>query len=118
MRIRINITVNRAVQIMLAYLFFVVMAGSLFAPIFAVFIKDFIIGATLSTAGFAVAFYAISKSIVQIPLARFLDRKKGELDDFYVLMLGAAVAALYPFILLAISHAWHLYLLEDRKSVV
>ena len=92
MRIRINITVNRAVQILLDYLFFVVMSISLFAPIFAVFVNDFIVGATLKTVGFAVAFYAISKSIVQIPLARFLDRKKGELDDFYVLISGAAVA--------------------------
>lgn len=112
MRIHINITINRAVQIMLVYLFCVVTAESLFAPIFAVFITTSIPGATLKTAGFALALYAIAKSILQIPLARFLDKTKGEKDDFYTLMAGAVVAVFYPFALLGVSQIWHLYLLE------
>ena len=112
MRIHINITVNRAVKILLLYLFFVVVSGGLFAPIFAVFVTDFIPGATLKTVGFALGFYAIAKSVLQIPLARFLDKRKGERDDFYALMAGASVAVIYPFALLAISKAWHLYFLE------
>ena len=92
MRIHINITVNRAVQILLIYLFFVVVSGGLFAPIFAVFITGFIPGATLKTVGFALALYAVAKSVLQIPLARFLDKHRGERDDFYTLMAGALVA--------------------------
>ena len=91
MRIHINITVNRAVQIMLLYLFFVVTSTALFVPIFAVFITDFIAGATLSTVGFALGLYAVAKSSLQIPLARFLDKHKGERDDFYALIAGAVV---------------------------
>ena len=112
MRIHINITVNRAVKILLLYLFFVVVSGGLFATIFAVSVTDFIPGATLKTVGFALGFYAIAKSVLQIPLARFLDKRKGERDDFYALMAGASVAVIYPFALLAISKAWHLYFLE------
>lgn len=112
MKIKINITVNRAVQILLIYLFFVVASGGLFAPIFAVFITGFIPGATLKTVGFALGLYAVAKSALQIPLARFLDSHKGERDDFYALMAGAAVAVVYPFALLWVSEAWHLYLLE------
>lgn len=112
MRIQINITVNRAVQILLLYMFFAILSISFFIPIFAVFVTDFIEGATLSTVGFALALYAIAKSILQIPLARFLDRTKGEKDDFYVLITGAAVAVIYPFALLAVSKIWHLYFLE------
>src|SRR3989338_136726 len=112
MRIHINITVNRAVQILLIYLFFVVVSGGLFAPIFAVFITGFIPGATLKTVGFALALYAVAKSVLQIPLARFLDKHRGERDDFYTLMAGALVAVIYPFALLAVSEAWHLYFLE------
>lgn len=112
MRIQINITVNRAVQILLVYLFCVVAAESLFAPLFAVFITGFIEGATLKTVGFALALYAVAKSILQVPLARFLDTHKGEKDDFYALIAGAVVGVIYPFLLLSISKIWHLYALE------
>lgn len=112
MHIRFNITINRAVEILLFYLFFVVTSSGLFIPIFAVFIKDFVEGASLSTVGFALAFYAVSKSLLQVPLARYLDRNRGEKDDYTALMIGAGIAALYPFLLLLISKVWHLYLLE------
>ncbi len=112
MRIKINITVNRAVQIMLLYLAVSVAADSLLAPLFAVFVTGYIAGATLKTVGFALAIYAISKSILQIPLARFLDKHSGERDDFYALIAGAALIAIYPFLLLTISKTTHLYLLE------
>ena len=112
MKIRINITVNKSIQIMLFYLFFVVLSTALFGPIFAIFITDSITGATLRTVGFAVALYGIAKSILQIPTARFLDKHKGEKDDFYALMIGASVAVVYPLVLIFISEIWHLYLLE------
>ena len=112
MRIRINITVNKAIQVMLFYLFFVVLSTALFGPIFAVFITDSITGATLRTVGFAIALYGIAKSVLQIPTARFLDRHKGERDDFYALMVGASVAVVYPLGLVFMSEIWHLYALE------
>ena len=112
MRIKINITVNRAVQILLLYLFFVVTSTALFVPIFAVFVTDFIGGATLKTVGFALGLYAVAKSVLQVPLARFLDKHNGERDDFYALITGAIVAVIYPFALLGVSKVWHLYALE------
>ena len=117
MRIHINITVNRAVQILLLYLFFVVTSTALFVPIFAVFITDFVVGATLSTVGFALGIYAVAKSALQIPLARFLDKHKGERDDFYALIAGAVVAVIYPFALLAVSKIWHLYAVEILAGI-
>lgn len=117
MRIHIDIKVNKAIQIMLSYLFFVVMAESLFTPIFSVFIIDSITEATLKTAGFALAIYALAKSLVQIPLARYLDKLKGEKDDFYSLIVGAVVAIIYPFSLIFISEVWHLYVLEALAGV-
>lgn len=116
-RIHIDIKVNKAIQMMLFYLFFVVMAESLFTPIFGVFITKSISGATLRTVGFALAFYAFAKSIVQIPLARYLDKQKGEKDDFYALIVGAIVAIIYPFSLIFISKIWHLYFLEILAGV-
>lgn len=117
MKIHINITVNRAIQILLLYLFFVVTAESLFAPLLAVFITERVAGATLRTVGFALALYAIAKSAVQVPLARALDNKKGERDDYYTLLIGAGLSVLYPFLLIFISRPWHLYALEIMSGI-
>ncbi|MBI2406033.1 MAG: hypothetical protein HYV25_00430 [Candidatus Harrisonbacteria bacterium] len=55
-------------------------------PIFSVFIVRNIAGATLVTVGIAVALYWSVKSLLQIPLAIYLDKTDGERDDFYALI--------------------------------
>jgi len=108
----IQVTLNRAIQILLAFLFIVNVGEGLFSPFLAVFIVGFVSGATLKTAGFAVAIYAIAKSVVQIPLARRLDKQVGERDDFYVMITGAMLSILYAFGFIFIKLQWHLYLLS------
>ena len=58
------------------------------------------------------AFYAITKSIIQVPLARRLDQQIGEKDDFYIMLSGATVGVVYTFGFLFISSPLHLYLLS------
>ena len=112
MKIKINISINKAVQILLLYIFVVVAGASLFGPILAVFITKSVAGATLKTVGFAIAIYAITKSVIQIPLARKIDKYNGEKDDFFVMLAGALIGIIFPFSMLAVSAPWHLYGLE------
>jgi len=112
MKINIQLSVNRAIQILLLFLFIVNVSQGLFFPLLAVFITGSVIGATLKTVGFAAAAYAIAKSLVQIPLARIIDNQKGERDDFYVMIVGALIGIIYTFGYLFISLPWHLYLLS------
>ena len=58
------------------------------SPIFSIFIIQKIPGATLITVGTTIAIYWLTKSIVQMPVAVYIDRREGEKDDFYVLILG------------------------------
>ena len=116
MKIKINLFVNRAIQILLLFLFVINFSFGLYVPLMAVFITNFISGATLTTIGLAMAFYAIAKSVVQIPMSRKLDKHPGEKDDFFALITGGTIAVIYPFILFFISASWHLYLLEIYSS--
>lgn len=93
------------------------MGAALFSPIFAIFIKDFIVGATLKTMGFAVAIYALTKAIFQIPLAKKIDKYDGERDDFFALAAGAVIGIIFPFSMLAINHVWQLYLFEALAGI-
>lgn len=117
MKIKTNIFVNRFIQILLLFLFVINVGSGLFAPIFAVFVTKSILGATLKTVGFAVAISAIVKSILQIPIARRIDKKSGERDDFYVMLSGAVLGAIYLFGLIFVRSVSMLYFLSAIDGV-
>jgi len=117
MKINTGSKISRSIKILLLFLFIVNLSEGLFSPLFAIFITDFIIGATLKTVGFAMAFYAVTKSIIQVPIARMIDRRKGEKDDFYVMMIGAVLGIIYTFGLIFIKLPWHLYSLAILQGI-
>lgn len=103
--------INNIIRILLTYLFIVNVAEGLFTPFLAVFVTQSIIGATLATMGFATGIYALVKSIVQLPLARYIDKKPGEKNDYYTMLLGALISIVYAFGLTMVRNQWQLYLL-------
>jgi MFS family permease len=112
-----TIVVNRTIQILLIYLFIANLSASLFGPIFAVFITKSIAQASLRTVGFAISIYSITKLLVQIPLARFLDRRQGEKDEFYAMALGSLLGTAYMFGLVFTDQIWQLYALEIVSGI-
>ena len=56
--------------------------AGLLGPIFAIFITDFIVGGTPAVAGIAIAVYALTKSVAQLPAAAIIDKICGDKDDF------------------------------------
>src|SRR3989338_7040231 len=81
----------------------------LIAPIFSVFVVGEVPGATLITVGIGTAIYWIVKSVIQIPVAKFLDRRPGEQDDFYMLLAGLILTGIVAFAFVFVSKPWHLY---------
>src|SRR3989344_1889197 len=104
--------INPVVRIMVIVDFFVNSAFGSFGPVFAIFITGQIAGGSATAAGFAAAFYWITKSIAQLPIARFLDRTDGERDDFWAFFLGYIFASLVPAAYIFATEAWHLYLIQ------
>jgi len=107
---------NHIVKILIVYIFAVNSAAGLFAPLLAVFASELLDG-SLRVAGFAIAIYSIVKSLVQVPCAKFIDRRKGEFDDYLVLLLGAVLGTIYVFSLAYISYARALYVLSIFSGV-
>ncbi len=89
----------------------------LIAPIFSVFVIREVEGATLVTVGIGAAIYWIVKSIIQIPVAKFLDRRPGERDDFYTLLLGLVLAGVVAFAFVFVRAPWHLYLVQFLQAI-
>lgn len=112
-----SLSVNRIIQILLLFLFVLNLGSALFGPIFGIFATQGIQGATLKTVGFAVGILAIVKSIIQIPLAKKIDKNLEERDDFYLMFFGGLIASFYAFTLTIISQIWQLYLLQVLAGV-
>lgn len=104
--------VNAVVKTLIFTDFFVNSALGSFAPVFAIFVTGQINRGSASVVGFAVAAYWITKSLFQLPIARFLDKTDGEHDDFYALFFGYFLSGLTPFGYLLVTEPWHLYALQ------
>ena len=97
---------------------FLINAGfSVFAPVFAVFVTRQIVNGTIEVVGFAAAIAQVVKAILQIPVARWLDRNHGEYDDFYSMVTGSCIVALTPFLYLFATQAWHVYVIQGLFGV-
>lgn len=88
----------------------------LITPIFAVFVLD-VKGATLITIGAVSALYWVVKSLVQIPVALYLDRHAGEKDDFYALLFSLVLAGFSAMAFLSVRTIGGLFLVQFIYSV-
>jgi len=84
----------------------------LIAPIFAVFVTDSLVDGSLEVVGIASTVYLLTKSVFQLLAAAIADKIKGEKDDFWVMIVSSIIMSLIPLLYLAISTAWHLYIVQ------
>lgn len=87
-------------------------AAGLLGPIFALFIKDFIRGGNEAVAGIAAGVYLFSRSILQVPIAHFIDKIRGEKDDFWFMFGFSILISVIPLFYLIIRIPLHLYIVQ------
>lgn len=89
---------------------FAIMTGfSFIAPIFAVYILGNIKGGTLETVGIATSIQVFAKAMLEYPIARSLDKKRGDMDEFYCMLFGSLLMCLVPLLYLMIKTPAELY---------
>lgn len=86
-------------------------------PIFAVFITDQIQGGNVEAAGLAITIFLLSKSIAQVPIAWIIDRKKGEIDDFWIMIAGSLMIALSAFLYIPAKKVSDIYLIQVFSGI-
>ena len=87
-------------------------AAGLLGPIFALFIEDFIKGGNAAVAGLAAGIYLFTKSVLQIPIAHFIDKIRGEKDDFWLMFIFTILIAFIPLLYLFINTPLQLYIIQ------
>lgn len=112
LNIAINIRVSRIVKYFILVDLVLFSGWALIEPIFSLFIVQNVRGATIVTVGISAAIYWFLKSVLQLPIARYLDKRKGERDDFIALIVGLFVAALSALSFALVRESWQLYLAQ------
>ncbi len=111
------IKINKVVRTLIVSDFFLQAGWGFTGPIFAIFLTKQIQDGSLQVVGLAVAAYWLIKSVVQPFFAYFLDKTKGERDDFIFLILGMVIANLIPFGYIFANFAWQIYFLEIVRGL-
>jgi MFS family permease len=105
-------SINKVIKILVFSDLVLLFAWGLVTPILAIFIVQSIKGGDAQVAGIAIGIYWLTKSLIQIPIANFLDKKQGEKDDYYVLIGGIVLASFVPIGFIFATLPWHMYLLQ------
>jgi MFS family permease len=112
-----SLGVNKIVRVLIYSDFLLISAFGFLSPIFAIFLTDQLVGGSIQVAGFATTAYWLVKSIVQIPAARYIDARRGERDDFWLLVVGSTLMSVIPFLYLLARVPWHIYVLQALLGI-
>jgi MFS family permease len=104
--------IKHAIRTMIISDFYLNAGLSLFGPIFALFVSKQIPGATIAVIGFGAAITQIVKCVLEIPIAKYLDKNHGEFDDFYSLVAGNVFLVMTPFLYIFASKVGHIYAIQ------
>lgn len=116
-KINIDIKINRVIKFLVLSDLLFLGSWSLIQPIFAIFVVEKVEAATLVTIGLIAGLYWLVKSLLQIPVANFLDKTDGEKDDFYTLLSALTLAAVASFSFAFVSQIWQLFLAQFIYAV-
>jgi predicted MFS family arabinose efflux permease len=108
---------NKVIRTLILSDFLLHSGWGLIGPIFAIFITQQIEGGGVAAVGFIAATYWFVKSVTQPFIAHFADVKKGEIDDFKLLIYGLLFANLVPLGYLFATQLWHIFLLEIIRGL-
>lgn len=109
--------INQVILIIIVAEFVLITAFGLLPPIFAVFVTQQIEGGTVAVVGFAITIYWVTKSILQLFVARYIDKNHGEIDDFYFFVTGGLLNSVFVSLYYFAATPLHVYLLHFMIAI-
>lgn len=110
-------TINKIIKYLTVSDLALLSGMSLIAPVFPVFIIDNINGGNLEVVGFATGIHIFVRAVLSLPIARYLDKKRGDFDEYFALVIGGALLAISPLLYLVVTNPFELYLVQVIYAV-
>ncbi len=105
---------NRTIKLLMLSDVLIFTGFGLIAPILAIFIKDNLTGGTIFAAGFASTLFLITKSIIQLPFSRYVDKHENKVKW---LMAGTFIISLVPLVYIFSNHIYFIYAAEILHGI-
>lgn len=99
---------NKTLKLLIISDIFVLSGFGLISPILAIFIKDNLVGGTITAAGVASAIFMITHALLQLLFAYKFNPK----DRLWMLRLGTALFVLVPIGYIFSTHIYHIYIIQ------
>lgn len=109
---KLEFSINRVIRFLTISDILMLSGWGLVNPIFAVFVTDQIRGGNVEIAGLAITTFLLTKSLAQIPIAWMIDKKRGEVDDFWVMIAGSLIISLSAFFFIFAKTISHILLIQ------
>jgi len=90
---------------------FLLTGFGLMQPILSIFIKDNLVDGTVFAAGIAVMLFMLTKSLVQLPLSKIVDKRKRNFR-IKLVIVGTFVVALVPFLYIFSTQVVYIYMAQ------
>jgi len=112
-----SVRINKIIKFLVISDIFILTGWGLVNPILAVFFTEQIHGGSIAIAGLASTIYFLSKSLLQIPIARCIDLRNGENDDLIAMIIGSLLISLSAFLFFFAEEPWHVYLIQMINGI-
>jgi MFS family permease len=109
---KLEFPINRVIRFLTISDILMLSGWGLINPILAVFVTEQIHGGNVEMAGLAITAFLLTKSLVQVPVAWLIDKKKGEIDDFWVMIIGSLIISLTAFLFIFARTVFHIFLIQ------
>ncbi|MBI3630965.1 MAG: MFS transporter [Candidatus Sungbacteria bacterium] len=103
---------NQVILVIIMAYFVLTAAAGFLPPFFAIFVTTQVAGAGVASVGIAITVYWATKSVIQLFVARFIDKNHGEIDDFYFMIIGGFLNAAFISLYYFATGIAHVYLLQ------
>lgn len=101
--------INNTIKLLIISDIFLLTGFGLVGPIFSIFIKDNLQGGTIFAAGLASFIFLITKSIIQIPFSKYIDKHDHKIK---FLILGTFLIAIVPFIYIFSENIYMIFIAQ------
>lgn len=109
--------VNKVIQFLTLSDLLLFSALGLITPFLPLFIVENLPGGSITIAGFATTILLFTRSVMQIPIGHLLDKHKGEIDDYWALLIGSLLVSFSLFGLTITQTIWQLFLFQFIQGI-
>jgi MFS family permease len=113
----VGLKVNKVIEFLTLSDILMLSGWGLITPIIAVFFTEQVKGGSVALAGLASAVYFLTKSVIQIPMARYIDMRRGEKDDHRIMIVGSSIITLCAFLYIFVKFPWQVILVQALYGI-